>query len=232
MDLNNRSFRPAQQPGVQHNEPNAVSPSGAHHDNGGHKKRGKLGRVRTGGALNVTYIFLLFSVTVVLVGVLLTLIFFKNTSSEERFVDESKYQAIFLNNGQVYFGNINELNKDYLRMSNIYYLRVNQQVQPDQQAAQNDVSLVKLGCELHGPEDSMTVNRDQITFWENLKGDGQVAKAVAEYQKANPNGQNCEQQQGSTTNPPASNDDKASDDQSSSSNDENSNSSNTPTTNP
>jgi len=44
---------------------------------------------------------------------------------------------------------------------------------------------------LHGPEDQMLINRDQITFWENLKSDGQVAKAVGDYVKANPNGQTC-----------------------------------------
>jgi len=74
-------------------------------------------------------------------------------------------------------------------------LRVNQTVQPNQStnsATSNDVSLVKLGCELHGPEDEMLINRDQVIFWENLKADGQVAKAVAEYQKQNPNGQKCD----------------------------------------
>lgn len=193
MDLNNRSFRPNQQPNPSQNESTNPSsqPSANPHSP---KKSSKLSKLKPGGVLSVTYVFLLFSVTVVLVGVLLTLVFFKNTSKEERFVDTTKYQSIFLNNGQVYFGHINELNRDYLSLSDIYYLRVNQQVQPDQQASQNDVSLVKLGCELHGPQDNMVVNRDQVTFWENLKDDGQVAKAVAEYQKANPNGQNCEQQ--------------------------------------
>jgi hypothetical protein len=195
MDLNNRSFRPGQTGSVQHSEQN-IGLSQGHSDPGAPKKRGKFGRVKPGGALNITYVFLLFSVTVVLVGALMALVLFKNTSQEERFVDQGKYQAIFLNNGQVYFGKIGDLNKDFLTMSDIYYLRVNQQVQPDQKAAaaQNDVSLVKLGCELHGPQDSMVINREQITFWENLKDDGQVAKAVAEYKKANPNGQNCEQQ--------------------------------------
>jgi hypothetical protein len=78
-------------------------------------------------------------------------------------------------------------------MSNIYYLRVNQTVQPDSKNTNNnnDVSLVKLGCELHGPQDQMVINQDQVIFWENLKSDGQVAKAVATFQKNNPDGQNC-----------------------------------------
>jgi hypothetical protein len=38
----------------------------------------------------------------------------------------------------------------------------------------------------------MVINQEQVIFWENLKTDGQVAKAVADYQKQNPNGQKCE----------------------------------------
>jgi len=122
--------------------------------------------------------------------------------NEGAYVKTDKIQAVFLNGGQVYFGKITSLNPNYLSMSNIYYLRVNQQVQPNQQNTQvnpNDISLVKLGCELHGPEDSMVINREQVIFWENLKTDGQVAKAVDEYVKNNPNGQNCSEQQNSTT---------------------------------
>lgn len=79
-------------------------------------------------------------------------------------------------------------------MENIYYLRVNQQVQPNQSSnSTNDISLVKLGCELHGPQDNMVINREQVIFWENLKPDGQVAKAVENYKKQNPGEQKCDQ---------------------------------------
>ena len=134
-------------------------------------------------------------------GVLLvSLIFYAVTGNtlvnnkEVNYVSGNQYQAVFLNGGQVYFGQVTNLNTKYLRLQDIYYLRVNQTVQPNQasSAASNDVSLVKLGCELHGPTDAMLINRDQIIFWENLKTDGQVAKAVAEYKKQNPNGQKCD----------------------------------------
>jgi hypothetical protein len=190
MDFTNRSSRP-QQP--------ATGPDGADNTPDGVKntkssKEGVFSRFRKHALLNITYLGLLLSVTVLMVGVLLALFLFEG-NREDKYVDTTKHQAVFLNNGQVYFGNITDLNKDFLTLSNIYYLRVNQQVQPGQQASQNDVSLVKLGCELHGPQDSMVVNKEQITFWENLKNDGQVATAIAEYVKANPDGQDCSQQQ-------------------------------------
>lgn len=130
---------------------------------------------------------------------------FSKNSDEDKYVDSGKMQAVFLNGGQVYFGRIASLNNKYVRLGDIYYLRVNQQVQPDQksgQTAQQDISLVKLGCELHGPQDEMLINREQVIFWENLKDDGQVAKAVDQYKQANPDGQKCQtnSQQGNNSN--------------------------------
>jgi hypothetical protein len=138
-------------------------------------------------------------VLVVLIGLLiglvtLALVFFNGNKDEAEYVKENQLQAVFLNGGQVYFGNIQDLNSERIRMTNIYYLRVNQQVQPggDSKNAEQDISLVKLGCELHGPENQMVINREQVIFWENLKNDGQVAKAVKQYVEQNPDGQKCE----------------------------------------
>lgn len=176
MDWTNNGNRPAQ-----------PAPAG----NGGTSKRKKIA-VFSG--MKFATVALLFSATA-LVVVLVYFLATGKSSGEAKYVDNSKLQAVFLNGGQVYFGKIEDLNSKYLRMGNIYYLRVNQTVQPNQennqQATANDISLVKLGCELHGPEDKMLINREQVIFWENLKDDGQVAKAVAEYVKANPNGQQC-----------------------------------------
>lgn len=101
-------------------------------------------------------------------------------------IKKDQYQAIFLNSadGQVYFGKLAEFNRDYYKLTDIYYVRVNQ-VQPDKNttSTQQNISLAKLGSEIHGPEDVMYVNRDAVMFWENLKEDGQVVKAIREYQK-------------------------------------------------
>ena len=143
-------------------------------------------------SLRVASVGLLFCITVLLVA-LTGFIAFGGPTSQGKYVDSSKLQAVFLNGGQVYFGKITNLNDKYMRLSDIYYLRVNQTVQPNGSTASNqDVSLVKLGCELHGPQDSMVINQSQIIFWENLKADGQVGKAVAQYKKDNPNGQKCD----------------------------------------
>lgn len=154
----------------------------------------KKAKIKGFERLQLAHIGLLFSAVILVVAVLLFMGVSGNNKAEGEYVDKSKYQAVFLNGGQVYFGKIKDLNSKFLSMGNIYYLRVNQQVQPNQSNnnAANDISLVKLGCELHGPQDNMVINREQIIFWENLKDDGQVAKAVAEYEKQNPGEQKCD----------------------------------------
>lgn len=192
MEFMNRGSRPTQSNASQAASPSQSAP--AHGNNSNKKSKGLTG-------LRIASVTLLFSATVLIVA-LLWFVVLGSPKTENKYVDKSKFQAVFLNGGQVYFGKIQDLNEKYLRVVDIYYLRVNQQVQPDRenQAAAADISLVKLGCELHGPKDEMLVNREQVIFWENLKDDGQVAKAVEEYKKANPNGQKCEQPQDQTTN--------------------------------
>lgn len=98
-------------------------------------------------------------------------------------VKSKQYQAVFLTNGQVYFGKVSHTDSSYVKLTDIYYLQVQQQVQPkDQNSSQQpQVSLAKLGGELHGPEDVMYISRQQVLFWENLKDDGKVVKAIKDY---------------------------------------------------
>ncbi|HET9173902.1 MAG TPA: hypothetical protein VFN56_01330 [Candidatus Saccharimonadales bacterium] len=115
--------------------------------------------------------------------------------AEASYVDKNKLQAVFLNTGQVYFGNVKTLNNNYVVLTNIYYLQTSNNGSTSTASNSNqNVSLVKLGCELHAPYDQMVINRNQVTFWENLQDSGQVAKAVATFQKDNPNGQKCSDQ--------------------------------------
>ncbi len=109
------------------------------------------------------------------------------TSSNQ---DLSKgWQAIFLSNGQVYFGKIEKINDHDLILTDIYYLQVVakplQQSQeapsPEQSQSQQELTLAKLGNELHGPKDRMIINRDQILLTEELKEDSKVVTAITAY---------------------------------------------------
>lgn len=115
--------------------------------------------------------------------------------TESQYIYSNKLQAVFLNTGQVYFGNITELNNNFLVLEHIFYLQTSSSSTSSSTSSSNsNVSLVKLGCELHEPYDQMIINRAQVTFWENLQAGGQVAKAVATWNSEHPNGQQCSDQ--------------------------------------
>lgn len=108
-------------------------------------------------------------------------------------VDTSRYQAVFFTNGQVYFGRLQVLNGEYLKLTDIFYLQNQstaqtqdnpQQTADKQNQDQSKVQLIKLGNEIHGPEDAMVISRDQVLFYENLKPDGKVAQSIQQYKQS------------------------------------------------
>jgi len=115
------------------------------------------------------------------------------TSAASSALNKDKYQAVFLSNGQVYFGKLQNTAGDSLVLKDIYYLQVDSKIQPSsgdnadvstkENSDNSDVQLIKLGNELHGPEDQMQITKDQVLFWENLKADGKVSKAIDSYVK-------------------------------------------------
>lgn len=99
-------------------------------------------------------------------------------------IEASQFQAVFIEGrDETYFGKLSVLDSQNYKLTDIYYLNLDE--------GNQDKPLTKLGCELHGPGDEMIITRTEVKFWENLKDDGQVAKAIEEYKKANPEGQKC-----------------------------------------
>ena len=92
------------------------------------------------------------------------------------------WQAVFLTNNQVYFGHF------YYRpfistttLKDIYYLQITQPLQPQGDIQpQPEFKIIKLGSEIHGPKDKMVIPKSQILFWENLRDDSLVVKAILE----------------------------------------------------
>ena len=97
------------------------------------------------------------------------------------------YQAVFLNNGQVYFGKLSNARGQYPVLREVYYLQVTQAPQPIQPGEQppTNINVVKLGGELHGPTDEMRINRDAVLFIEDMKSDSRVAQAIEQFKAQN-----------------------------------------------
>lgn len=101
---------------------------------------------------------------------------------------QGDWQAIFLTNGQVYFGKIAKIDSEIIALNSIYYLQV--VTQPLQRSAEGEtppqqpeqrLTLIKLGNEIHGPMDEMMINRDHVIIIEDLKNDSRVVQAINDY---------------------------------------------------
>lgn len=101
-------------------------------------------------------------------------------------IDGGKYQAVFFTNGQVYFGKLTNIGNNQLKLTNVFYVQSqddNKTSKAEGEVApnQSNMQLIKMGNEVHGPEDAMIINRDQVLFYENLKPDGKVSQTINEY---------------------------------------------------
>lgn len=194
MDFMNRNQQSSGRPGTifsagASNEPEQPAPheehkpkaeKPAHNHASGDVNESKWYRLGGGAAVIIVAL---------LIGAALALFLSFKPAAESELVDSERLQAVFLTNDQVYFGKITSINDKYVVLSNIYYLQTSS---TNKTTTSNNISLVKLGCELHKPQDRMVISQEQVSFWENLQADGQVAKAVKSYADANPNGQKCD----------------------------------------
>lgn len=117
-------------------------------------------------------------VVVLAVGALAVWFLFGGNGASQ--VNGSKYQAVFLNNGQVYFGKLHGFYTERPYLTDVYYIQA-----PDGTAAQDEKAtdastqkLIKLGKEIHGPENKLILNKDSVLFVENLNDDSNVVKAI------------------------------------------------------
>lgn len=193
MDFSNRDVQPQAAASGARNSAPAGSDSGAGSNNKKSKRRDK------GEGWRILTVAIAAAVAI-LVAAVIAVVVTGGPKAEGKYVDTDRLQAVFLNTGQVYFGHVTNLNDDYLVLTDIYYLQAsNNNNAESNNDAGNNITLVKLGCELHEPYDQMVINSEQVTFWENLQDGGQVAKAVKTFQQQNPNGQKCADQSSSAS---------------------------------
>lgn len=85
----------------------------------------------------------------------------------------AQYQAVFLANGQTYFGRYYDRIGAYAKIEDVYYL---QQVTNTDPNAAADTRIVRRGRELHEPSARMLVPKSAILFVEDLTDASPIAQ--------------------------------------------------------
>ncbi len=94
-------------------------------------------------------------------------------------VDSDAWQAVFLENDQVYFGKLDEYDQNYVVLRDVYYLREAKDLEAKDTA---NLNLIKLGGEVHGPEDEMFIRKESIIYFENMKDTSRVVQSIQKAQ--------------------------------------------------
>ena len=116
-----------------------------------------------------------------LIAFALTFFYLKGPKKNAVSAPPTAYHAVFLTNGQVYFGKLSPwslyVGSTYV-LSDVYYL---QSTPADKKNP--ELSLIKLGSELHGPEDTLYISKTQILLYEVLKKDSKVVQAIQSFNR-------------------------------------------------
>lgn len=100
-------------------------------------------------------------------------------NSERQIIDKDTYQAVFLNNNQIYFGHLHDTSSDYLVLSDVYYIQLTQESSKKGQPVQEKGRLIRLGdSEPHRPQNEMILNKEHILFWENLRTNSPIVNTI------------------------------------------------------
>ena len=102
---------------------------------------------------------------------------FTSSSAKIPAVPSAKWQAVFLTNNQVYFGKLHDYNANYMALSDVYYLQTATDLEQNN-AASSKLNLIKLGGEVHGPEDEIYIPKSSVLFWENMKDTSRVVQTI------------------------------------------------------
>ncbi|NMB48770.1 hypothetical protein GYA13_05060 [Candidatus Kuenenbacteria bacterium] len=103
--------------------------------------------------------------------------------SKEGVYSRDKWQAVFLNNNQVFFGHVTGEDNGHLILKDIYYPQKPLTLQQPTEEQPNDFTLVKFGKEIYGTEDQMVINKDNILYVADIKEESKIVAAIKKYQE-------------------------------------------------
>lgn len=102
-------------------------------------------------------------------------------------IDSGRYQAVFLSNGQIYFGKLQSFTDTTFKMTNIYYPQqtsADDSAKTDVQSQNNNIQLIRLGDEVHGPDNEMFLTKTQVLYYENLQANSKVSQLMDQNEKS------------------------------------------------
>jgi hypothetical protein len=90
--------------------------------------------------------------------------------------DTDGYWAVYLDSGQIFYGRKDKQNQNYVTMNNVFYY------QPGVRSVKaENIRIIKVGTEIHQPQDYIYINKQHIERQEQLSDDSKVVEAIKKY---------------------------------------------------
>ncbi len=92
-------------------------------------------------------------------------------------INHDVYQAVYLTNGQAYFGKLQNTGGEYLVLEAPYTVQ-NVQTDTKKKGHESQTTLLKVKDQVYGPDDSVAFRSESVLFWQNLRKDSKVQQAI------------------------------------------------------
>ena len=89
-------------------------------------------------------------------------------------IDPRRYQAVILSNDKVYFGQLESISDDFFRLESAFFLRETRE-DPEAEPVR---ALLPVNREIHAPENTMLIRKDEVVLVENLAADSPILTEI------------------------------------------------------
>lgn len=89
-------------------------------------------------------------------------------------IDASRYQAVILSNDKVYFGRIDDVSDDFYELDEAFFLRETRA----SEEAEPERALLPVNREIHAPDNTMLIRKDEVVLVENLAEDSPILTEI------------------------------------------------------
>ncbi len=93
-------------------------------------------------------------------------------------IDKSGYQLVKLTNGEMFFGKLQNITGDYLRLENAYFIPATTEKTTTSDKNTNEVEIIPRSSTVAKSKTPMYLHTDQVAYWENLATDSKVADTL------------------------------------------------------
>jgi len=93
-------------------------------------------------------------------------------------INPDGYQVVVTTSGKTYFGKLRSVVGDYTVLERPYTTQAVTSTEDNKQPDQAQTALLKLTQQTYGPEDVLSIRSEQVLFWQNLRSDSKVTKAI------------------------------------------------------